>query len=151
MYQELFSTVCMLNCTRKCKSINYSRAAFNPCLNTSSTEFCLSCQTREFKSGPVFQNFSCNWCLFLALCWYVSLSGSMCELQCVGWSICLCVYIYVSLCIIHHMSPSLFSFSVRAGQILMFLCFGITFSMIKDIIEESYSHCACYVLFCGDL
>lgn len=122
--QKLFSTVCTLNCTRKRKSINYSRAAFYSSLNTTSTEFCLLLNRRIQigHSSVVIHVFS------LLICFFVSFHvwAAVC-----GW-VCPSVFVCIFMSLVHHTSyVSILIFSLCVfGPHFDVSSLGITFSMI---------------------
>lgn len=148
----MFLTVCMPNCTREYKSINYEGLFF---LLSASTEFCLSCRTRAFKSDPVFQTsviIDVSFLSALFSCFFVSF---LCELECVWADLSVFVCIFgVSLCIIQYISifilpwmcvcttaePTAGSFCRHHPEYLRML--------LKTVITAAASLYS--LLFCGD-
>lgn len=112
--QELFSTVCTLNCTRKCKRINYSRAAFYLCLNTLQLNF-VPLTEHKFKSDPVFHMSVVidvfSWCFVdMILCLFPCVSYSVW----VGPSVFVCIFMSLGASYIVCLHPYFLSMYAQA-------------------------------------
>lgn len=122
--QPLFPAVSTLNCTRKCKSINYSRAVFTGVWTHLQLNF-VSLVEQQHPNQTQFSKLP----LYLLICLCVW------QLECVDVSVCL------SLCTICLLRPYfLWMFVQRAGRPFFYvLCLAV-------VIEDCQNHC---VYFCS--